>query len=248
MTQETAREQEAKSLQEQCAKLGKQLEAAVKNGAYPITWDPMAEGETCRLVELLFANPAHKVELKKVVDFFNESSPRGTVTKVFRIQNKALFSMYAGGRSVVQERPFNNGNCNEHRLFHGARGQGVTEKIIKTGFEALHGAAKNIQGIWLSTNSQYSVSYSEQFEGKVRKMFLVQVSLGYIVKLEGQKPAKVESTNDFGDSIHCGGLSLGHTRKDDRVGNGKDNRYIVFKNNQVYPEYLIEFLCTQPYR
>lgn len=42
------------------------------------------------------------------------------------------------------------------------------------------------------------------------------------------------------DSHHCGGQSQGHVRKDDQTG-GADNRYVIDKNNQVYPAFVLVF-------
>merc|ERR1711988_992729 len=109
------------------------------------------------------------------------------------------------------------------------------EKILCSGFDADFGTSSP-KGVWLSTNSQYSTGFS----GGTGKMFLVRCVLGYIGQITGRgEMSKVNG--ECTDSHHCGGKSSGHIRRDDQTGGGADNRYVVNRNNQVYPAYVVEF-------
>ena len=57
----------------------------------------------------------------------------------------------------------------------------------------------------------------------------------------GRKPKAVGDAGELADSHHCGATSAGHVRKDDQIGAGRDNRYVIYTNDQVYPEYLVSF-------
>lgn len=121
----------------------------------------------------------------------------------------------------------------------------VTDKILKTGFDVDYGTSVPY-GIWLSTNANYSEWYGEVFKNNKRKMFLVRALLGYIGYDDGtgfrtKKISTGKGKFEFADSHHCGNTSKGHKRKDDKVGGGQDNRYVIYRDTHVYPEYLIEY-------
>jgi len=211
----------------------------------PMRWDHMEKDYA--EVELLGA-PQHTVECSAVVECFQKTAPN-KITSVKRIQNVRLWRMYSDQRELVRGKSINEGNANEHFLWHGASsssaGSGATEIIKASGFESQFSNC-HPAGIWLSTNAAYSAGgYAEGCEGgKQGMVFLVRTVLGYMSQDDGSGRRCQMHGKEFGDSHHCGGTSMGHKRKDDQVGNSGgagDNRYVVYNNHQLYPAYLVKF-------
>jgi len=212
----------------------------------PMGWSAM--GDAVHMEVDLTGSMEHKAEFDSVEKFFLKSARPGVVVvSVTRIQNLLLWHLYAHARKGVAAKKLNNGYPNEEYLWHGAGSSAVsdaTEKIICSGFDAAYSRC-NPKGIWLSTNSAYSAAgYSPPCPDGTKKMFLVRCVLGYI----GTQSNFVQNmvNGELTDSHHCWpsgsgpGTSVGHTRKDDQTG-GRDNRYVINRNNQVYPAYLVKF-------
>merc|ERR1712048_1456459 len=117
-------------------------------------------------------------------------------------------------RDAVEAKAGSNGYANEDYFWHGSK-SGADTLIKQGGFDISKGGGK----IWVSARSNYSIGYCV----KTKQIILVRVTLGCIGT----------------DSCHCGGMSTGHTRKDDQIGGGKDNRYTIQHNYQLYPAYIL---------
>lgn len=211
----------------------------------PMRWDHMEKDyEEVELMDV----PQHNVECSAVVQSF-EKTIKKKIVSVKRIQNVRLWRMYSDQRELVRGKSINAGNANEHFLWHGASnssaGAGATDIIKKSGFESQFSNC-HPAGIWLSTNAAYSASgYAEACgDGKHCMVFLVRTVLGYMSVDDGSGRRCQMHGKEFGDSHHCGASSVAHKRKDDQVGGGADNRYVVYNNHQLYPAYLVKFVMA----
>lgn len=204
----------------------------------PMQWGSMGDA-TYMEVEMM-GTPGLENELNKVVSFFLKSSPNLTVVSVKRIQNLLLWNLYSHARKVVSAKKLNKGSPNEEYLWHGpGKVADALKKIICSGCDEKFSTCTP-QGIWLSTNSAYSVNgYCVPCPGGTKKLFLMRCILGFIGQIVGKSQLQ-QVNGEFVDSHHCGGTSSGHTRKDEQTG-GNDNRYVINRNNQLYPAYVIEF-------
>ena len=183
----------------------------------PMAWDPMGDS-----LYTAVGLPPSSFEHQQVRAFFSKSNSI-PITAIERIQNLPLWHLYEQGRILVSAKPHNDGDANEEMFWHGAKHPGITDKVLQSGFDALFGLSTP-KGIWLSTNSNYSAGYC-RVEGGRRRMFLVRAILGYIGV----------------DSLHCGSTSTAHVRRDDQVGGGSDNRYVLPDDTHVYPAYIVHF-------
>ncbi|CAB9519482.1 Poly [ADP-ribose] polymerase [Seminavis robusta] len=201
--------------------------------AIPMTWHTMGDALYME-VSLLPSDP----EYKQVATFFSKTS-KNNIVSMRRVQNILLWNLFARTREPVGKTSLNDGNPNEEFLWHGSgKVEGALEKILVGGFDSSFSSCTP-KGIWLSTNSLYSLDYSPS-HGKAKKIFLVRTVLGYIGEIHGKSALDIVNGVEV-DSHHCGKSSEGHTRKDDQWGGGSDNRYVVNRNNQVYPAYVLEF-------
>jgi Poly(ADP-ribose) polymerase catalytic domain len=170
-----------------------------------------------------------------VAKFFSKTA-KSEILSITRIQNQKLWNLYYQTRSIVSGFRRNNGNANEEYLWHGSKLQDGLVKIIAGGFDSAL-SQSTIRGIWLSTNSQYSTNYCYRQPDGTKQILLVRSALGYIGSFDDDG----SSSGIKVDSHHAGGTSRGHGRKDDQFGGGQDNRYVIKRNNQVYPAYVVEF-------
>jgi len=147
---------------------------------------------------------------------------------IYRVQNRTLWRVYCNTARLISEKPINQGCKNEKYLFRGERTPGVVDSVVRIGFDVMWAANCTPKGIWLSDTSSYSVNYcaADPATGR-RRMIMVKCALGTVGQDDGtNRPDVVAGSNppQRADCHHCG-----------------DNRYVVYNNAQLYPEYIIEF-------
>jgi Poly(ADP-ribose) polymerase catalytic domain len=177
-------------------------------------------------------------EYRNVARYFAKTAANHEILSVSRIQNRKLWSLYDQTRSIVSLRRRNHGNANEEYLWHGCKLPDGVDKIAAAGFDSSLSQSSTIRGIWLSTNSRYSTDYCYRHPNGTKQILLVRSALGYIGTFDDDGSSG--GINKV-DSHHAGGTSRGHVRKDDQVGGGTDNRYVIKRNNQAYPAYVLKF-------
>jgi Poly(ADP-ribose) polymerase catalytic domain len=208
---------------------------AVGHEQIPMGWDPMND-----LLYMEIRLRAGQPEYDTVAKYFSKTS-RNKILSITRIQNVPLWFLYEQTRKIIKRSRLNKNQANEEYLLHGCKVGGSLEKILVGGFDTSFNT-RSPKGVWLSTNSRYSAK-SYCYECRIRgtkTILLVRTVLGYIGHIHGVSPLSHVNGVTV-DSYHCGRTSAGHVRRDDQVGGGTDNRYLVSSINQVYPAYVLEF-------
>lgn len=156
-----------------------------------------------------------------------------TILSMHRIQNKNLWRFYALTRHRVASRNTHK-DANEMLLYHGARVRENMNAIQEFGFDmrvARDGSAGI--GIYFAVNSSYSNGgYVLRHPDGTKEMFVCRVAVGshtqgkHGMKRPPPKSGKKAEAGELYDSVHNGHpISM----------------YIVFDNNQAYPEYVIHY-------
>jgi len=148
------------------------------------------------------------------------------VSRVFRNQNKNLWSWYYLRKKDIALK--NGNNPNELRLYHGSRAN-ACDVILRDGFDirvaAMTGAIG--AGIYFATHSSTSTGYCTAGTNGYMQMLVCRVTLGATTPgrngLRRPPPKNTSKPDILYDSVSGSGM------------------YVVFDNYQAYPEYLIEF-------
>ncbi|CAG0882936.1 unnamed protein product [Darwinula stevensoni] len=177
----------------------------------PPHWDPMKDTETVKLVPLVAGSDEFQ-RVKQLMGGLN-------VQKVTRIQNPYLWEMYQNKKLVYLKKYKNDlGKVNEMNLFHGTAANNIPS-ICEQNFDwRFHGTAHGSsygQGTYFGTAAQTSVGYARQGAG----IFVAKVLVG----LATQGNATMTKPPPGFDSTH--GPSM----------------IIKYHDQDVYPEYLVEF-------
>lgn len=167
-------------------------------------------------------------EYKDVERMFQTTAKEFRILKIERIQNRSLYQSYMARKHKMDN---DAKGSNERRLFHGTDGQNVN-KILSQGFNrslcGVHGTRYG-RGVYFARDAKYSVNYAGS--GKARYMFLAKVLVGQYCF---GKPLFVEPP-----AIHP---SMPEVLYDSVVDNEiNPSIFVVFRDNQCYPEYLITF-------
>ncbi|XP_069044726.1 protein mono-ADP-ribosyltransferase PARP14-like isoform X2 [Lepisosteus oculatus] len=196
---------------------------------FPLHWDGMTNGESLKKVEL---HP-NELEYQKVVADFRKTAGN-TVIKVERIQNINLRRGYE-----AQKRKFLNKNgptaVGERMMFHGTTASACSS-IAENGFNkryAGQNATRYGAGVYFAVNACYSANptFSRPEEDGSRYMFAACVLTGrYTLGSAEMKvpPARNPANpNDTYDSLVNSILD--------------PTLFVVFHDDQAYPEYLLTF-------
>ncbi|XP_048244823.1 protein mono-ADP-ribosyltransferase PARP14-like isoform X3 [Haliotis rufescens] len=175
-------------------------------------------------------------EFKNVITRFEtqrkSKSEKFHIKEVYRIENRLLHRKY---KAEEERLSLQNGwdKVNERILWHGTS-QGSVENINTNGFDRSYCGANAIrfgEGTYFSVDPSYSSSdtYSPPDSKGLKYVYQAKVLTG--IPVEGKVTMKYLPVR--------AGTS---TPYDSAVNNLKDIKtYVIFKDDQAYPEYLIEF-------
>ncbi|XP_056649512.1 protein mono-ADP-ribosyltransferase PARP15 [Monodelphis domestica] len=181
------------------------------------------------LVDLKSQDP----EYKKVNDEFLRTCPNFKIEKIQRIQNIILWNLYKTKKTLMDEQ--NPQAKNERCLFHGTDVDSLSH-VNSQGFNRVY-AGKNAtaygKGTYFAVNASYSSSdtYSKPDQNGKKYMYYVRVLTGdytlgnssYLVP----PPKNAQNSDVLFDSVT------------DNMQN--PSLFVIFYDNQSYPEYLITF-------
>ncbi|XP_030609404.1 protein mono-ADP-ribosyltransferase PARP14-like [Archocentrus centrarchus] len=195
----------------------------------PLYWDSMAIGENLKVVTL---EPS-SAEYIKIHMAFTQTVQR-TVKKIERLQNVHLRQAYEVQKKKLSEKNRPEGGAGEKLLYHGTS-QDSFDSIRKDGFNRSF-SGKNAtaygQGTYFAVNASYSASptYSKPAADGSQAVFVAQVLTG--IYTQGRSDMRLPPLRD--------------NKPDDRYDSVVDRIYnpsmfIVFNDNQAYPDYLITF-------
>ncbi|XP_038587302.1 protein mono-ADP-ribosyltransferase PARP14-like [Micropterus salmoides] len=196
----------------------------------PLYWDNIAASENFRKVEL---QPS-SAEYRTVKEAFKQTVSK-TVMKIERLQNVRLRRAYEVQKKNISDKNIQEGGAGEKLLYHGTT-QENCDSIMKTGFNrsfaGQHATAYG-HGTYFAVNASYSAhpTYSKPAADVSQLMFVARVLTG--IYTQGQSNMKVlpprsdQRPHDLYDSVV------------DNIVN--PSMYVVFHDNQAYPDYLITF-------
>uniref|UniRef100_A0A6P5K8A3 Poly [ADP-ribose] polymerase n=1 Tax=Phascolarctos cinereus TaxID=38626 RepID=A0A6P5K8A3_PHACI len=194
----------------------------------PNHWDEMKD-QNLLLVDL---PPGHE-EYKQVKDMFCRTCANFTIEKIQRIQNRSLWNLYKTKKILIDDQ--NKHTNNEKYLFHGTDVDSVSH-VNSQGFNRSY-AGKNAtawgKGTYFAVDALYSAdnTYSKpDIKGK-KHMYYVRVLTGdYTLgnpSLIVPPPKITQDANVLYDSV---------------TNNMRNpTLFVIFYDNQAYPEYLITF-------
>ncbi|XP_038587306.1 protein mono-ADP-ribosyltransferase PARP14 isoform X2 [Micropterus salmoides] len=196
----------------------------------PLCWDNMGHSETFKKVEL---QPS-SAEYRTVKEAFKRTVSK-TVMKIERLQNVHLRRAYEVQKKNISDKNVQVGGAGEKLLYHGTT-QENCDSIMKTGFNrrfAGQNATAYGHGTYFAVNASYSAhpTYSKPAVDGSQLMFVARVLTG--IYTQGQSNMKVppprsdQRPHDLYDSVV------------DNIVN--PSMYVVFHDNQAYPDYLITF-------
>jgi poly [ADP-ribose] polymerase 7/11/12/13 len=220
--------QEKQELEErlrQAENLPKETIIDISSMDYPNTWEPQS-------------SPFQSFDVKKGTAEWNNienhfhSSLKIPIIRIERVQNKGLWAWFYLKKKELEAKNSSSKGANEKYAFHGSRNNAY-ETILKEGFDhrvANMGGALGA-GIYFAHQSATSSGYVSA-TGPIRKMLYCRVLAGDIGPGKSglrRPPEKTVSTFGFGKTVLY-----------DSVGN-EGGVYVVFDNNQCYPEYVIHY-------
>ncbi|XP_068584429.1 protein mono-ADP-ribosyltransferase PARP14-like [Cebidichthys violaceus] len=212
----------------QTAKL-KRLEH-LSDFTFPLNWDNMAAGEAFKKVAL---QPS-STEYRTVKEAFNRTVQK-TVMKIERLQDVHLRRVYEAQKQHISDKNKYPGGAGEKLLYHGTTRDNC-DSIMKTGFNRRfsgQNATSYGHGTYFAVNASYSANptYSKPAADGSQLMFVVRVLTGvYTLGHSNLRIPPARSDQQSSD------------RYDSVVDNIANPRmYVVFHDNQAYPEYLITF-------
>ncbi|XP_025761284.1 poly [ADP-ribose] polymerase 14 isoform X3 [Oreochromis niloticus] len=197
---------------------------------FPLYWDSTAASESMKVITL----ESSSAEYQTVKEAFKRTVTK-TVMKIERLQNVHLRRAYEAQKKHISDKNAQEGGAGEKLLYHGTT-QENCNSIMKTGFNrrfAGQNATSYGRGTYFAVNANYSAhpTYSKPAADGSQLMFVARVLTG--VYTQGQSDMKVppprnpQQPHDRYDSVV------------DRIDN--PSMYVVFHDNQAYPDYLITF-------
>ncbi|KAG8006072.1 Poly [ADP-ribose] polymerase 14 [Nibea albiflora] len=197
---------------------------------FPLYWDNMADDENMKVVVL---QPS-SAEYRTVKEAFKRTVPK-TVMKIERLQNVPLRRAYEVQKKNLSDKNKQEGGAGEKLLYHGTT-EDNCDSIMKTGFDrrfAGQNATAYGQGTYFAVKASYSANptYSRPAADGTQLMFVARVLTG--IYTQGRSDMKVPPPRSY----------LQSDDRYDSVVNRRDNpsMYVVFHDNQAYPDYLITF-------
>lgn len=194
----------------------------------PENWSDMKQ-KTLLVVKLPTSDP----EYIMVASQFNQTCSNFVIEKIERIQNPALWKRYQANKKIMDEK--NGHQRNEMQLFHGTEASSVPH-LNSHGFNRSY-AGKNAvcygKGTYFAVNASYSANhtYSKPDAHGKKHMYYVRVLTGNYTN--GHSTLIVPPSRD----------PQNPTDLYDTVTDNDKNPsiFVVFYDNQAYPEYLITF-------
>ncbi|XP_078132752.1 protein mono-ADP-ribosyltransferase PARP14-like [Sander vitreus] len=196
----------------------------------PLYWDNMAASEFFKVVAL---QPS-SAEYRTVKEAFKRTVPK-TVLKIERVQNVHLRRAYEGQKKHLSDNNNQLGGAGEKLLYHGTTHDNC-DSIMKTGFNRRfsgQNATAYGHGTYFAVNASYSAipTYSKPAADGSALMFVALVLTGIYTlgqsNMRVPPPRSDQQPHDRFDSVV------------DKIDN--PNMYVVFHDNQAYPDYLITF-------
>lgn len=207
------------------------LTRKIKGFPLPRHWKPMPRPDmTVHTVVLLPDSSDYKDVERKINDTARELG----IQKIEQVQNPHLWQAYMVRKQKIE---LDCGGNSERLLFHGTDAKNVSH-INAQGFNrsfcGVHGK-KYGQGVYFARDANYSVHYTTN-AGDGRHMYLARVLVGkYCVGKQDMKvppPKDPSSPEVLYDSVV------------DQTEN--PSIFVVFYDNQCYPEYHVTFEYTRP--
>uniref|UniRef100_A0A671W1L0 Poly [ADP-ribose] polymerase n=3 Tax=Sparus aurata TaxID=8175 RepID=A0A671W1L0_SPAAU len=196
----------------------------------PLYWDSMTHGEAFKVVAL---QPS-SAEYKSVKEGFKRTVSK-TVMKIECLQNVHLRKSYEVQKKHICDNRRQEGGAREKLLYHGTTLDNC-DSIMKTGFNRRFAGQNGTsygRGTYFAVSASYSAhpTYSKPAADGSQLLFVARVLTG--VSTLGSSDMKVPPPRSN---------SQPHDRYDsvvDRIDNPR--MYVVFHDNQAYPDYLITF-------
>uniref|UniRef100_A0A096LVD7 Poly [ADP-ribose] polymerase n=2 Tax=Poecilia TaxID=8080 RepID=A0A096LVD7_POEFO len=196
---------------------------------FPLYWDKMSNAE--RLEEVLL-DPS-SAEYRTVQQAFNKTA-YNTIVKIERLQNVHLRRTYEMQKKHMSEKNKNEGGVVERLLYHGTSQENLNSiktKGFNRSFSGRNATAFG-QGTYFAVNASYSVSYSNPAADGTQTMFVARVLTGVFTL--GRSDMRMPPPRNSQQP---------HDRYDSLVDNmNNPSMFVVFHDNQAYPDYLITFL------
>jgi len=198
-----------------------EIDNLAKKYMFPKYWDfsiiqPYTEVEV----------PFGSEEFKEISKFFNFGFENAQVSRLTRIQNYDLWNNYIttiGSRTELG--PYES--IQRKLLFHGTRHNNPSDiyKGSEVGFDMkfANPCGRYGKGIYFSTNSSYSHSYAHTSGMGTYKMLMADVYTG--MSFTKKRNTIFSQLTDDQDSLYA----------------QEDNFFVLYKNSQSYPLYLVEY-------
>ncbi|XP_008050998.1 poly [ADP-ribose] polymerase 15 [Carlito syrichta] len=174
-------------------------------------------------------------EYNTVKDKFTQTCSSYTIEKIERIQNAFLWQSYQIKKKHMD---IKNGHTNNERiLFHGTDA-GSVPHVNQHGFNRSYAGRNAVaygKGTYFATDASYSANdtYSKPDSNGRKHMYVVRVLTGNYTQgyagLVTPPPKNPHNPTDLFDSV-----------TDDTT---YPTLFVIFFDNQAYPEYLITFRC-----
>ncbi|CAN9509302.1 unnamed protein product [Ophioblennius macclurei] len=197
----------------------------------PLSWDSMAPGEDLKVVTVA---PSSK-EYRTLTSLFRRSAAN-TVIKIERLQNVHLRRAYEAQKKSISDKNLQEGEGpGEEVLFHGTTRDNC-DAIMKTGFNRRFAGQNGTAfgaGVYFAVNAVYSAHprYSKPAADGSQVMFAARVLTGAFT--QGHSNMNVPPQRDG---------RRPHERFDSVVDRtDQPTVFVVFHDNQAYPDYLITF-------
>ncbi|CAO2631686.1 Protein mono-ADP-ribosyltransferase PARP14 [Lemmus lemmus] len=194
----------------------------------PSNWSDMGQKKLL-VVSLQTSDPEYIMVASK----FQQTCQNFVIENIERIQNPALWRRYQANKKIMDEK--NGHGRNEKQLFHGTEASSIPH-LNSHGFNRSY-AGKNAtcygRGTYFAVDASYSAddTYSRPDANRKKYMYYVQVLTGNYTtgnsSLIVPPPRDPQNPTDLYDTV---------------TNDAKNPRlFVVFYDNQAYPEYLITF-------
>ncbi|XP_009875435.1 PREDICTED: poly [ADP-ribose] polymerase 12, partial [Apaloderma vittatum] len=192
----------------------------------PAHWDKSALPELgFKLIQL----DGSSEEYMKVKADFQRTMPRTVIKRISRVQNPSLWELYQWQKEQMQKS--NGGKAADERfLFHGTSRKYI-DAICQQNFDwricGLHGTVYG-RGSYFARDASYSDNYCVE-DACTKTMFLARVLVGeFTLGSSSYVRPPLKDNQNFYDSC---------------VNNSSNpSIFVIFEKQQIYPEYLIEYI------
>lgn len=200
---------------------------------WPIEWENKPKIKKGQ--HLIIKISPQSQEYKNVIDNFKKSISyyvkNPTIICLQRNEHHDMYERYLFKRMTI-ENCIKRENLNEKRLWHGTD-EKTADIIINEGFDYRVSdlqKAKYGAGAYFALNASKSHSFATENSNKERKMFCVLVTLG-----ESQHVTSPCIGKRFPDN------KPNSNQKYDSITGPNKTEFVIFNNDQSYPEYLITY-------